>query len=163
MPAAKKTASVRKDPQVRPMSAGSPYFSLENQAPDRKYVWVYKGAADFGVDYYEGIGYTPVQYTPGGVKGRLGKALKPGEYVESRGHLLMECTLERANELFEHGEDGASGQKGADLIEARMFQTKKAIAELSRRQQMRSQNGGQYFSFEAEAGSVAVIPTGEDD
>lgn len=144
------------------MSAGSPYFTLENASPDRKYVWVYKAAPEFGPDYYEGLGYTPVQYQTGGVKCRVGKALKHGEYIESRGHILMECTQERATEIFEEGEDGISGQKGADVIEARMFQTKKAIAELSRRVQMRSQQGGQYFSFEAEAGSIAAIPTGED-
>lgn len=74
----------------------------------------------------------------------------------------MECTQERATEIFENGEDGMSGQKGADAIEARMFQTRKAIAELSRRTQMRSQQGGQYFAFEAEAGSIAAIPNGED-
>jgi hypothetical protein len=162
MPAAKKKTTVRNDPQVRPINAGSPYFTLENASPDRKYVWVFKGAAEFGPDYYEGLGYTPVQYTPGGVKGRIGKSFKSGEIIESRGHILMECTQERATEIFEDGEDGVSGQKGADVIESRMFQTKKAIAELSKRVQMRSQQGGQYFSFEAEAGSVAVIPTGED-
>ena len=160
--AAKKT-SVRKDPAPRPINSGSPYFELSNADPERRYVWVFKAAAEMGVDYYEGLGYEPVQYTPGGVKSRVGKALKPGDYVESRGHVLMQTTKERAQEIYEFGEDGVSGQRAADEIERRMFQTKKAIAELARRTQMRSQEtGGQYFSFEAEQGSVAVVPNGDD-
>lgn len=162
MPAAKKTNTVRKDPAPRPINAGSPYFELTNREPGRHYVWVYKAAAEHGVDYYEGMGYEPVQYTEGGVKGRIGKALKPGAYIESRGHLLMQTTAERAQEIYEVGDDGASGQRGADAIEARMFQTKKAIAELSKRVQLRSSQGGQYFSFEAENGSIAAIPHGDD-
>jgi len=162
MAAAKKNTSVRKDPTPRPINSGSPYFELTNPDPDRRYVWVYKGAQEMGVDYYEGLGYEPVQYVAGGVKSRVGKTFKSGDYVESRGHVLMQTTKARAQEIFEVGEDGASGQQAADVIERRMFQTKKAIADLSRRVAMRSQEGGQYFSFEAEPGSIAVVPNGDD-
>jgi hypothetical protein len=161
MPAAKKT-STRKDPSPRPINAGSPYFELTNPEPERRYVWVYKAAQEHGVDYYEGLGYEVVQYREGGVKNRLGKALKPGAYVESRGHVLMQTTAERAKEIYEFGDDGQSGQAGADAIERRMFQTKKAIADLARRAELRSREGNQYFSFEAEAGSIAAIPNGDD-
>jgi hypothetical protein len=159
---AKKNVSARKDPAPRPINAGSPYFELTNPDPERRYVWVYKAAVEHGVDYYEGLGYETVQYRDGGVKGRLGKALKPGQLVESRGHVLMQTTAERAREIYEFGDDGQSGQNAADLIEKRMFQTKKAIADLSRRIELRSKEGGQYFSFEAEAGSMAAIPSGDD-
>ncbi len=158
---AKKTA-VRKDPSPRPINSGSPYFELTNPDPEARYVWVYKAAEEHGVEYYEGIGYEPVLYREGGVKGRLGKALKPGQMIESRGHILMQTTAERAKEIYEFGDDGQSGQNAADLIEKRMFQTKKAIADLSRRIELRSKEGGQYFSFEAEQGSCAVIPNGDD-
>ena len=161
MAAAKKN-TVRKDPVTRPINAGSPYFELTNQHPERRYVWVFKAAIEHGVDYYEGIGYEPVQYVTGGVRGRIGKTLKPGDYIESRGHVLMQTTSERAKEIYEFGEDGNSGQQGADAVERRMFQTKKSLADLARKTEMRSrETGGQYFSFEAESGSVAVIP-GDD-
>jgi hypothetical protein len=159
---AKKTTAVRKDPAPRPINAGSPYFDLSNPSPDRKYVWVYKAAPEHGVDYYEGMGYTPVQYQAGGTKCRIGKTVKPGDFIESRGHILMEITAERAQELYEFGDDGQSGQHAADVIERRMHQTKKAVAELAQRAQQRSQHGNKYFSFEAESGSVAVIPNGDD-
>ncbi len=158
---AKKTA-VRKDPSPRPINSGSPYFELTNPDPERRYVWVYKAAEEHGVEYYEGIGYEQVQYREGGVKSRIGKTLKVGQVVESRGHVLMQTTVERAKEIYEFGDDGQSGQNAADRIEKRMFQTKKAIADLSRRIELRSKEGGQYFSFEAENGSIAVIPNGDD-
>ncbi len=161
MPAAKKK-TLRNDPAPRPVNSGSPYCELVNTQADRRYVWVYKAAPEMGVDYYESIGYEPVQYTPGGVKTRVGKPLKSGDYIESRGHVLMQTTAERAKEIYETGEDGNSGQQGADVIERRMFQTKKAIAEISRRVAMRSQEGNPYFSLEAEQGSVAVAPNGDD-
>jgi len=158
MPAAKK---IRKDPVTRPINAGSPYFELTSPQPDRKYVWVYKAAPEHGVEYYEAIGYTPVQYRRGGVKARVGKMLKPGNFVESRGHILMECTAERAEEIYQFGEDGNSGQAAADVIERKMYNSKKAIAELSARVPMRSSHGSDYFSLEAEKGSVALA-AGDD-
>ncbi len=160
MPA--KKPAVRKDPAPRPINSGSPYFELTNPDPERRYVWVYKAAEEHGVEYYEGIGYEPVLYREGCVKARVGKSLKVGQQVESRGHILMQTTAERAKEIFEYGDDGQSGQRAADEIERRMFQTKKAIADLSRRVELRSKEGGQYFSFEAEAGSIAAIPNGDD-
>ncbi len=159
----KKTSNtVRKDPSPRPISSGSPYFELTNPDPERRYVWVYKAATEHGVDYYEGIGYEPVQYRAGGVKPRIGKAKENGAIIESRGHILMQTTADRAKEIYEFGDDGRSGQAAADEIERRMFQTKKAVAELARRAEMRSREGNQYFSFEAEAGSIAAIPNGDD-
>jgi hypothetical protein len=163
MPAAKKKISVRNDPQPRPINAGSPYFELTNQNAAHRYVWVFKAAPEHGVDYYEGMGYEVVQYTDGDVKPRIGKTMKAGQVVESRGHVLMRTTAERAQEIFEVGDDGMSGQQGADKIEARMFQTKKAAQELSRRIGLRSQSGNPYFSFEAEAGSIAAIPNDGDE
>ncbi len=158
----KKTSTVRKDPSPRPVSGGSPYFELTNPDPERRYVWVYKAAQEHGVDYYEGIGYEPVTYRAGGVKPRLGKVKENGVIIESRGHILMQATAERAKEIYEFGDDGQSGQAAADAIERRMFQTKKSVAELNRRAEQRSKEGNRYFSFEAEAGSIASIPNGDD-
>lgn len=152
----KKTASVRKDPTPRPINGASTYFALVNPSPDKEYRWIYKAAAEMGVDYYEAIGYVPVQYTEGGVRARVGKALKPGAFIESRGHLLMEIEKDRAQEIYENGEDGDSGQAAADIIEKKMFNSKKAIAELTQRIAMRSGEGNEYFSLEAERGSVAL-------
>lgn len=161
--AAKKTASVRKDPKPKPVNSGSPYFDLVNEDPSVKYTWVYKAAPEMGVDYYrDAMGYEPVQFTPGGVKPRVGKILEPGQYIEAMGHILMFCSKERAQEIEETGVDGQSGQQYADLIERKMRNSQKGIADLSRNISFRSAQGGEYFSLEAERGSIAMADTGAD-
>ena len=161
--AAKKTASVRKDPKPKPVNSGSPYFDLVNEDPSVKYTWVYKAAPEMGVDYYrDAMGYEPVQFTPGGVKPRVGKILEQGQYIESMGHILMFCSKERAKEIEETGVDGQSGQQYADLIERKMRNSQKGIADLSRNISFRSAQGGEYFSLEAERGSIAMADTGAD-
>lgn len=161
--AAKKTASVRKDPKPKPVNSGSPYFDLVNEDPSVKYTWVYKAAPEMGVDYYrDAMGYEPVQFTPGGVKPRVGKILEPGQYIEAMGHILMFCSKERAKEIEETGVDGQSGQQYADLIERKMRNSQKGIADLSRNISFRSAQGGEYFSLEAERGSIAMADTGAD-
>lgn len=161
--AAKKTASVRKDPKPKPVNSGSPYFDLVNEDPSVKYTWVYKAAPEMGVDYYrDAMGYEPVQFTPGGVKPRVGKILEQGQYIEAMGHILMFCSKERAKEIEETGVDGQSGQQYADLIERKMRNSQKGIADLSRNISFRSAQGGEYFSLEAERGSIAMADTGAD-
>ena len=161
--AAKKTASVRKDPKQKPVNSGSPYFDLVNEDPSVKYTWVYKAAPEMGVDYYrDAMGYEPVQFTPGGVKPRVGKILEQGQYIEAMGHILMFCSKERAKEIEETGVDGQSGQQYADLIERKMRNSQKGIADLSRNISFRSAQGGEYFSLEAERGSIAMADTGAD-
>ena len=163
MAAAKKTASVRKDPKLKPVNSGSPYFDLVNEDPSKKYTWVYKAAAEMGVDYYrDAMGYEPVQFTAGGVKPRVGKALEHGQLIEAMGHVLMFCSKERAQEIEETGVDGQGGQQYADLIERKMRNSQKGIADLSRNISFRSQQGGEYFSLEAERGSIAMADTGAD-
>lgn len=157
----KTTATVRKDPVQRPTNGGSTYFDLVNPSPDKEYRWVYKAAPEMGVDYYEAIGYVPVQAQDGGVRARVGKKLASGAFIESRGHLLMETTKERAQEIFEHGEDGGSGQSMADAIERKMCNSEKAIKELTQRIALRSPEGAEYFAMEAERNSVALY-AGDD-
>jgi hypothetical protein len=156
----KKTQSVRKDPKPKPINSGSPYFDLVNEDPTKKYTWVYKAAAEMGVDYYrDAMGYEPVQFVAGGVKARVGKILEPGQYIEAMGHLLMWCSKERAKEIDENGVDGQSGQTYADLVERKMRNSQKGIADLSRNIAFRSKQGGEYFSLEAERGSLAMADT----
>lgn len=164
MPAAKKKTSVRKDPKLKPVNSGSPYFDLVNEDPSLKYTWVYKAAAEMGVDYYrDAMGYEPVQYVEGGVKARVGRVLQHGEYIEAMGHILMSCSKERALEIQENGVDGNSGQNYADAIEKKMRNSQKGIAELTRNISMRSKEGGEYFALEAERGSIAMADTSGDD
>jgi hypothetical protein len=164
MPAAKKSpVAVRKDPKSKPVNSGSPYFDLVNQDPEKKYVWVYKAAAEMGVDYYrDAMGYEPVQFVKGGVKPRVGKILEPGQYIEAMGHILMFISHERAVEIEENGVDGQGGQAHADLVEQKMRNSKKSIAELSRNIAFRSAQGGEYFDLQAERGSIAMADTGAD-
>ncbi len=161
--AAKKTATVRKDPKPQPVNSGTPYFQLLNEDPDKAYKWVYKGAREMGVDYYQDyLGYEPVQFVEGGVRAKVGSKKKNGDFIESMGHLLMWCSKERAKEIEEHGADGQSGQAWADEVEAKMFNSKKAIADLSRKIAFRSAQGDEYFALESEKNSMASIPVGDD-
>ncbi len=160
MPAAKK---IRKDPTLKPINSGSPYFDLVNQDPTKKYTWVYKAAPEMGVDYYrDAMGYEPVQFVKGGVKPRVGKLLEHGQYIEAMGHILMCCSQERATEIQENGIDGQSGQVYADQVERKMRNSDKSIAELSKNVAFRSAQGSEYFSMEAEKGSIAMPDTGAD-
>lgn len=164
MPAAKKKPTVRKDPQLKPINSGSPYFDLVNEDPSKKYTWVYKAAAEMGVDYYrDAMGYEPVQYVPGGVKPRVGRLLEAGQYIEAMGHILMWCSQERALEIQEHGVDGQSGQTYADQVEKKMRNSQKGIAELTRSIAMRSSRGDEYFALEAERGSIQMADTSGED
>jgi hypothetical protein len=159
--AASKT-TVRKDPKPLPVNTGTPYFQLINENPNHSYKWVYKGAREMGVDYYRDyLGYEPVQYVEGGVRALVGSQKKNGDYIESMGHLLMCCSKEREREIAERGADGQSGQLWADEQERKMHNSKKAIAELSKRVAMRSADGTEYFEFESEKNSVASIPMGD--
>lgn len=165
MPAAAKKTTVRKDPpKARPVNSGSPYYDLVGQDPNKKYVWVYKAAKEMGPDFYRDVlGYEPTLYVKGGARPKVGPAeRKDGEYIESMGHILMECSKERAQEIEEHGFDGQSGQAAADVVEKHMFNSQKAISDLTRRIAMRSQEGSEYFELQAERGSVAIADTGAD-
>ncbi len=164
MPAAKKKPSVRKDPVLKPVNSGSPYFDLVHEDPSKKYVWVFKAAPEMGVDYYrDAMGYEPVLFVPGGVKPRVGRVLEQGQLIEAMGHILMFCSKERAQEIEENGVDGNSGQNYADQIEKKMRNSQKGIAELTRNVAMRSTQGGEYFALEAERGSIAMADTSGDD
>jgi len=163
IPNAKPVAKVRKDPPVKPVNTGTPYFQLINEDPTKSYIWVYKGAREHGVEYYQDyLGYLPVQAEAGGVRSRVGSQKKTGEFIEAMGHILMWVSKERAKEIEEVGADGQGGQVWADELEKRMYNSKAARADLARKQAFRSPEGSQYFEVESEKNSMASIPSGDD-
>jgi len=155
---ARKTTA-RKDPQPRPVNSVTPHFDLINQNPECEYKWVYKAAPEMGVDYYRDVlGYLPVQYTKDGVRPLVMRAdMQDGEYITSQGHLLMFCPKEEARRIEEEGIGGGGGQKEADRIERRIFNSPKSIADLNKRIALRSEEGADYFELQAEKGSAVPM------
>lgn len=164
MPRAKKAPQTfRKDPKKGPVNAGSPHFELIHSDPKKKYTWVSKTSEEVGVDYYRDVlGYEPVQFSLKGARPRICKKLNEGDYIESRGLVLMAVDRARALEIDELGIDGNSGQQMADQVEKRMRNSAKSIAEISRNIAFRSREGAQYFQLEAERGTVAVADNGDE-
>lgn len=130
MAATKKTArrGRRRDPKKRAVDGSAAWTRLENRRDDRHYVLVYSGdGAEFGVPYYESLGYSIETVQPGGVALKAGRTSKNGEPVSFRGHVLMSISTEDYEDIVEYGPDGQSGQVGADEIEDRMVDRSKGV------------------------------------
>ncbi len=166
MPRAKKAPQTfRKDPPKKgPVNAGSPHFDLIHKDPRKKYVWASKTSEEVGVDYYRDVlGYEPVQFSLKGARPRICKKISEGEFIESRGLVLMAVDRDRALEVEENGVDGNSGQAMADIMERRMRNAPESLAQISRNIAFRSRQGSEYFTLQAERGSVALPDNTADD
>lgn len=106
-------------PSARFHDVTSPWARLKNKDPGRHYVFVYKGSALMGPEYYESIGYEVEFFREGGVS-PMGKN-DPGSVIERRGHVLMSCTKERQREIDMFGPDGNSGQDFYNQLEKKMI------------------------------------------
>lgn len=89
--------------------------------PDHKYVLV---PADenhpMNVAYYESQGYEQVLCQKDGVRIRMGSKPTDGKPLQWRGMTLMRCTKERAQEIFQYGASGNTGQAYFDKLMARI-------------------------------------------
>lgn len=163
----KKSTAARIDPTPRPIDGGIPFFNLKNKDPDRSYIWVYKAApgADFGVEHYIYLGYELEMYRTGGPAPVISLAYdkEPEGVIEMRGHVLMSCSKERADDIYQNGIDGVSGQRVADERDARMLDKSKYIKDAMRGINPRTRNGDRGFYAEGDDGALASIPTSEDD
>lgn len=104
-------------PRTRPAHEAGHDGQLINADPAKKYVLVPRDENHpMGVQYYEAMGYELEICTPDGVKIRMGEPVKPGSPLGWRGHALMSCSKARADEIFEFGPTGNTGQRYFDQL-----------------------------------------------
>lgn len=118
MAAPKKT--VRHDPKDMPVMGVQPDVTeLKNKDEDRVYRLITADDPTAGVGYYETIGYEVETWKTGSdaLGFKFGRTGREGEPMEFRGHLLMSCTKERAEQIEQFGPFGNQGQALADRIE----------------------------------------------
>ena len=104
-------------PRTRPVHEAAFDGSLIKADPNKKYVLAPKDEQHpFGYQYYESIGYTMELAAKDGVRIRMGTKALDGKPLEFRGNFLMSCSKERAQEIFEVGANGMTGQKYYDKL-----------------------------------------------
>lgn len=122
----------RKDPAPRHSDGqatgrrGNRFLLITNANPQHDYAWVWKADEMTGVPYYESLGWEVVQYHEGGPRSAAMRKVRVGEPIEHRGMVLMCITKEERERIYIEGEDGDTGQKWADQIEARIRSKKRA-------------------------------------
>src|SRR5688572_18357585 len=85
--------------------------------PTRKYVLVPKNDEHpQNYQYYMAMGYEIETCKPGGVRIHMGSPAKEGQPLTMRELVLMSCTQEQAQKIFEVGPNGMTGQKYYDTL-----------------------------------------------
>ncbi len=118
--------AVRHDPKHRdidPELKWVAHGALKNRDPERHYLLANAAGAEFGVDYWEALGYKVEAYVEGGP--HYGRNQKPGQPVTLRDQVLMSCPMAAFLERERHGEQGGTGQALHDKIEARLLELDK--------------------------------------
>ena len=102
----------RNDPEPRPVEGVTNRVGVENQDPDKHYVWVSTvNDPTLNPGSYRSQGYQFSQYDEGGTQPTLGyQELKQGDKIEAFGMVLMECSKEHKAKL------DAKGQQWADNV-----------------------------------------------
>ena len=84
---------------------------------ERKYVYAPEDPKhSHNYAYYESMGYTIEHHVKDGVRIKMGDNGKVGDPLKWRGNLLMSCSVQRAQEIFESGPTGLTGQKYYDKL-----------------------------------------------
>jgi hypothetical protein len=110
----------RKDPPRKPTDALTPYNAVKNPKDGFHYVLVSLDGKDAASpDYYEMLGWKPVEYQPGGTCLGWGK-WKAGQPVMNMGQVLMEMDDERWQELEQFGVNGQTGQAQLNALAAQI-------------------------------------------
>lgn len=110
-------------PRTRPAHQSMHSGQLQNADPNKKYVMCsQQDQHPMGYKYYESIGYTHEMAVKDGVRILLGEKPKLGEPLKWQGNYLMSCSKERAQEIFETGEAGSTGQQYYDKLMSRIKQ-----------------------------------------
>lgn len=87
----------REDPPPRPVEQLANRGILEQQDPNKHYVWVSEvNDPTINVGYYKHLGYKVSQYDPNETRPTLGyQEYQQGDPIKSMGMVLMECSAEQ--------------------------------------------------------------------
>lgn len=132
----------RVDPRPKHIDGTAPLMRLKNANPKKVYKAASVSDPVFGLQHYRAMGWDVEIYTgePHGLQFAGGQTCKPGDPLESMGHVIVSLDAEKYAQVVQFGEDGASGQAEADEIENRI------IDRNSMKDAVRGINGGrQYF------------------
>jgi hypothetical protein len=111
-------------------------MKLKNKNPAK----VYRAAAladrEWGLSRYKAMGWKVEPYEGPDVPNCLqfvgGQTCEPGGPLESMGHVIVSMSAEKYAEVVLNGEDGASGQAGADEIEDQIVDRRSGVRDLVR-------------------------------
>ncbi len=110
-------------PRTRPVHEARHDGQLLNADPERKYVLAPKDDQHpMNHEYYISMGYRLEDCAKDGVRIVMGTTPVLGKPLEWRGHALLSCTKERAQEIFENGPTGMTGQRYYDKLMAQIKQ-----------------------------------------
>jgi hypothetical protein len=110
-------------PRTRPAHEAAHAGSLVNPSPDKRYVMAPTDERhDMSFKFYESAGYNIEVAEKDGVRIKTGDKAEIGKPLTWRGMVLMSCSLERAQEIFESGIDGLTGQIYQDKVMQRIRQ-----------------------------------------
>ena len=108
-------------PKTRPTHEAGHDGQLVSPDPDRKYVLAPKDTQHpMSFEYFVAMGYELELATPNGVRIRLGEPVTDGAPLGWRGHFLLSCSKERAEEIFLNGATGLTGQNYQDKLMGRI-------------------------------------------
>ena len=111
---------VRRDPARRRSDNAGNLTRLNDADKNYVYCLVSLKAEEFGVDYYEQLGYEKCVRKEGApYVASAPNASKPGEHVLYRGHVLMRIKKALHEALDRDGPDGETGQRFVDQLEGR--------------------------------------------
>lgn len=119
----------RIDAKPRALDGGANFSKVKNRDPDRDYVLVYQGTPhdEYGVGYYEGLGYEVEKHAegPDAVALAGGKTTRGvGDPITFRGHVLMSCSKADKEQRVRWGDDGDTGQQSVDALEKKIVSKK---------------------------------------
>lgn len=110
-------------PRTRPVHESAHDGQLMNADPNKKYVWApVDDNHPMNYAYYESMGYNKEICEKGKdtLKIHLGAPSKVGDPYRFRDMVLMSCSKERADEIFQKGSGGNTGQEYFDKLMARI-------------------------------------------
>jgi len=107
-------------PHTRPSHEAAHDGSLINPDPNKKYVLApMDDQHPMNWSYYESMGYSIElcsKTAQDGPRIRMGDRAEPGKPLKWKGNVLLSCSLERAQEIFESGPTGLTGQNYYDKL-----------------------------------------------
>jgi hypothetical protein len=104
-------------PRTRPAHQAAHSGQLENPDPKKKYVLVpTSNNHPFGITHYKAQGYEIENRIKGGPSIIMGTDVKEGSPLLWMECVLMSCSKQRADEIFQKGPTGNTGQEYFDKL-----------------------------------------------